>query len=164
MAASAILSFSSSFLDQQVHFLTFKCQSWIFQQNFYKMQIQPSTPVSKKNIMNICTLLQSQQSKQPTKALRVVWKPVPTFQYIGKFWAEFITWDTRLSSSVNGILSKNKIQAIHVYIHTLQKAQQTQDIVYFDSFNTFSSKQKLQQTLKSWSNFSSVLFGKGRNK
>ena len=30
-------------------------------------------------------------------------------------------------------------------------AQRTQDIEYFDSFTTFSSKQKLQQALKSWS-------------
>ena len=33
-------------------------------------------------------------------------------------------------------------------------------IDYFDSL--FSSKQKLQQALKSWKNFSVVLFGKGR--
>ena len=44
---------------------------------------------------------------------------------------------------------------------TMQKAQRTQGIEYFDSFNTFSLKQKLQQGLKSWSNFSLVLFGKG---
>ena len=34
-------------------------------------------------------------------------------------------------------------------------------IEYFDSFNTFSSKQKLQQALKSWSKFSLALFCKG---
>ena len=45
---------------------------------------------------------------------------------------------------------------------TLPTEQRTQGIEYFDSFNTFSSKQKLQQALKSWSNFSLVLFGKGR--
>ena len=45
---------------------------------------------------------------------------------------------------------------------TLPKAQRTQYIEYFDSFNTFSSKQKLQQALGSWPNFSLVLFGKGR--
>ena len=45
---------------------------------------------------------------------------------------------------------------------TLPKAQRTQGIEYFDSFNNFISKQKLQQALKSWSNFSLVLFGKGR--
>ena len=33
---------------------------------------------------------------------------------------------------------------------------------YSDSFNDFVSKQKLQQALKYWSNFSLVLFGKGR--
>ena len=35
-------------------------------------------------------------------------------------------------------------------------------IDYFDSFNAISSKQKLQPALKSWSNFSVVLFGKRR--
>ena len=44
---------------------------------------------------------------------------------------------------------------------TLPKAKQTQGIEYLDSFKTFSSKQKFQQALKSWSNFSLVLFGKG---
>ena len=45
---------------------------------------------------------------------------------------------------------------------TLPKALRTQGSEYFDSFNNFSSKQKLQQALKSLSNFSLVLFGKGR--
>ena len=45
-------------------------------------------------------------------------------------------------------------------VQTLPKTQRTQGIQYFDSFNTFSSKQKHQQALKSWSNFSLVLFGK----
>ena len=43
---------------------------------------------------------------------------------------------------------------------TLLKAQRTQGIEYFDSFNTFSSKQKLQQALKSWSNFRLVCSAK----
>ena len=47
-------------------------------------------------------------------------------------------------------------------LQTLSKAQGTQDIDYFDSFNAFSSKQTLKQALKSWSNFSLVLFSKGR--
>ena len=48
-------------------------------------------------------------------------------------------------------------------IKLLPKAQQTQGIEYFDSFNTFCSKQKLQHALKSWSNLSLALFfGKGR--
>ena len=34
--------------------------------------------------------------------------------------------------------------------------------VIFNSFNILSSKQKLQQALKSWSNFSVVLIGKGQ--
>ena len=45
---------------------------------------------------------------------------------------------------------------------TWKKAQRIQGIEYFDSFNTSSSKQKLQQALKSYSNFNLVLFGKGR--
>ena len=45
---------------------------------------------------------------------------------------------------------------------TLPKAKRIQGIEYSDIFNTFSSKQKLQQTLKSWPNFSFVLFGKRR--
>ena len=47
---------------------------------------------------------------------------------------------------------------------TLPKAQRTQGIDYFDSFNTFCSKQKLQQALKSWSKFSLVLFAKVQEK
>ena len=47
-------------------------------------------------------------------------------------------------------------------LKTLPKAQQTQGIEYFDSLNTFSLKQKLKQALQFWSNFSLVLFGKGR--
>ena len=43
----------------------------------------------------------------------------------------------------------------------LPKAQRTQCIECFNSFNTLISKQKLQQALKSWSNFSLILFGKG---
>ena len=38
----------------------------------------------------------------------------------------------------------------------------TLDIDYFDPMKTFSSKQKLQKALESWSNFSLLLFGKGR--
>ena len=45
---------------------------------------------------------------------------------------------------------------------TLRKEQQAQGIENIDSFNTFSSKQKLQKALKSWSNFSLDLFGKGQ--
>ena len=41
----------------------------------------------------------------------------------------------------------------------LPEAHQTTCIEYFDSI-TFSSKQRLQQTLRSWSNFSLVLFDK----
>ena len=43
-------------------------------------------------------------------------------------------------------------------------AQRTQGIEYFDSFNTFSSMQKLQQALQYWSNFSSVSFDRGQEK
>ena len=45
---------------------------------------------------------------------------------------------------------------------TLPKEQRIPGIKDFDSFNTFISKQKLQQASKSWSNFSLVLFGKGQ--
>ena len=38
------------------------------------------------------------------------------------------------------------------FIRTLPMAQHTQGIEYFDSISTFSSKQKLQQALISWSN------------
>ena len=60
-----------------------------------------------------------------------------------------------------------KITIVTMYRYkTLPKplvtAQRTQGIEYFDSFNTFTSKQKLQQALKSWSTFSLVLFGKGQ--
>ena len=41
--------------------------------------------------------------------------------------------------------------------------QRTQGID-FDLFNNFISKQKLQQALKAWSNFSLVLFGIGQKK
>ena len=44
----------------------------------------------------------------------------------------------------------------------MPKAQWTQGIKYFDSFNTCNSKEKFQQALKSWSNFSLVFFDKGR--
>ena len=44
----------------------------------------------------------------------------------------------------------------------LPKAKQAQSIEYFDSFNILSSKQKLQQALKSWSNFSLGFFSQGR--
>ena len=46
----------------------------------------------------------------------------------------------------------------------LAKGTTDQGIEYFDSFNTFGSEQQLQQALKSWSNFSLVLFGKGQEK
>ena len=36
--------------------------------------------------------------------------------------------------------------------YTLPKVQWTQGIEYFDSINTFWSKQKLQKVLNSWSN------------
>ena len=44
------------------------------------------------------------------------------------------------------------------------KAQLTQGIAYFDFFNSFNSKQKLQQALKTWSTFSLVLIGNGQEK
>ena len=50
----------------------------------------------------------------------------------------------------------------HSVLQTLPKAQRSQGIEYFDSFNTFSSsKQNLRQAFKSRSNFSFVMVGKG---
>ena len=42
---------------------------------------------------------------------------------------------------------------------TMPKTQRTQSLAYFDSINTFLSKQRLLQSLKSWASFSLVLFG-----
>ena len=44
----------------------------------------------------------------------------------------------------------------------LPKTQRTQSLAYFDSINTFLSKQRLLQSLKSWASFSLVLFGNGQ--
>ena len=44
----------------------------------------------------------------------------------------------------------------YLYSEKLTKAKRTHGIEYFDSFNTFSSQQMLQQALKSCSNFSFV--------
>ena len=46
---------------------------------------------------------------------------------------------------------------------TLLQAQRTQGIEYFDSFNTFSSKQKLQQALESWSNLSLLFWQRAKS-
>ena len=43
----------------------------------------------------------------------------------------------------------------------LPKAQETQGIEHFDSFNTVSEKEKLRQALKSFSNFSLFCLVKG---
>ena len=48
-----------------------------------------------------------------------------------------------------------------IILQTLPKAQRTQGIK-FDSINDFISWQTFQQSLKSWSIFSFVLFGKGQ--
>ena len=47
---------------------------------------------------------------------------------------------------------------ISAMFSTLQKAQLTHGIEYFDFLNTFSSKQKLQQTLKSLPNKTKLEF------
>ena len=69
-----------------------------------------------------------------------------------------ITKDAKHSSKKH----MHEIAQTEIYSKTLQKAQRTQGFEYFDSFNTFRSKQKLQKALKSCSNFSLALFGKGR--
>ena len=51
---------------------------------------------------------------------------------------------------------------IQTEIQTLPNTKRTQGIEYFDSFNTFSSKQKLQKALKSQSNLGLILLGKGQ--
>ena len=45
------------------------------------------------------------------------------------------------------------MSAVWKNLKTLPEAQWTQGIEYFDSFNTFTSKQKLQRTFKYLSNF-----------
>ena len=47
------------------------------------------------------------------------------------------------------LVSFSKNFGVMIGLDTLPKAQRTQGIENFDSFNTFSSKQKLQQALKS---------------
>ena len=54
----------------------------------------------------------------------------------------------------------------HQWQHKIKKNCQRHNghqgiIEYFDSFNSFSSKQKLQQALKSWPKLSLALFSKG---
>ena len=67
----------------------------------------------------------------------------------------------------NKTVPRNPIH--HQWQHKIQTTNQRHNgpqgiIEYFDSFNTFNSKQKLQQALKSWSKFSLTLFSKGREK
>ena len=74
------------------------------------------------------------------------------------FWDKIIFW-----SNLRTIKSKAiKVVATFVPCSNAFWSYPCKGIECFDSFNTFSSKQKLQQTLKSWSNFILVLFGKGR--
>ena len=67
-----------------------------------------------------------------------------------------------MNSQYQPILQMLNIIEFHVQFETLPKAKRTQAIECFDSINTFISKQKLQQSLKSWSKFSLILFGKGQ--
>ena len=67
-----------------------------------------------------------------------------------------ITVVTNFKSATN----RKELILLHTF-KTLTKAPRPK---YFDSFNNFISKQKLQQAFKSWSNFSLVLFGKGQEK
>ena len=63
--------------------------------------------------------------------------------------------------------STDKLQSINrilIILHTFKTLTKAPRPKYFDSFNNFISKQKLQQAFKSWSNFSLVLFGKGQEK
>ena len=45
---------------------------------------------------------------------------------------------------------------------TVPKAQHTQSIKYFYSFNNFIAKQKIKQVLKYWSDFISFCLSKGK--
>ena len=58
---------------------------------------------------------------------------------------------------INKIISKTLIHLKHCQRHNDPKTLST-----FTQNNTSCSKQKLQQALKSWSNFILVLFGEGR--
>ena len=66
-----------------------------------------------------------------------------------------------LEHELGGIVLKY-FMVIQALAKTLPKAQQIQGIEYVDSFNTLSSKQRLQQALKYWLNFSRDLFGQGQ--
>ena len=75
-----------------------------------------------------------------------------------------LLWKSRTSSMFQSIcrtLHKNSLQIMlsKELTKNLHNVQRTQGIEYFDPFDTCSRKQKLQQVL---SNFSLVLFGKGR--
>ena len=156
MAAASLLSVSSSFLDQQVHLLTLKCQIWKFNRAFIKCKFNHQLLSEKHH--EYLHLAANQTIKTTNQGPESGLKDsphVPIYrQILGR--VHHLGYKIVLNSA-DGILSKTKIQAIYVYIHTLPKAQQTSDFVNFDSFNKFSSNQKLQQALKSWSNFSSVL-------
>ena len=54
------------------------------------------------------------------------------------------------------------LSQLNTWNKTLPKAQRAKGIEFFDSFNIFSSKQKPQQALETWSNFTLILFGKGQ--
>ena len=83
-----------------------------------------------------------------------------TVKYIRLRWATCITYCIWYVTDASNVIWTHQECMIHN--KTLPNAQRTHDIQYFDSFNTFSSKQKLQKTLKSLPYFSFVLFGKGR--
>ena len=62
-----------------------------------------------------------------------------------------------LPGSARKLINKHKKKE-----ETLANAQRTQGDGFFRSLNKMISKQKLQQVLKSWSNFSLVLFGRAK--
>ena len=62
-----------------------------------------------------------------------------------------------LPGSARKLINKHKKKE-----ETSANAQRTQGVGIFRSLNKLISKQKLQQVLKSWSNISLVLFGKGQ--
>ena len=99
------------------------------------------------------------------------WPGWPSYTYLLAGWGSQPVIENQPTPRANVSLSllNSLFQALDYlsynmcdYKKILLKAQRTQGIEYFDSINTFNSKQKRQQALESWSNFSLVWFGKGR--
>ena len=86
----------------------------------------------------------------------IYWCHVDTF--------ELLSFSSALKAGSIGTLLFIPLMSLGRERETFPKAQRTQGIEYFDSFNTSSPKQKLQQALKSRCNFSLVCLAKGDRK